>query len=158
MRTLIEPIVQDHGLELLDVERHQGRAPWRVRVVIDSPAGDGRVPVDRCAAVSREIAANLDATDAIPVAYQLEVTSPGLDRALTREKDFAAACGSAVKLETRRPIDGRRRFRGELIGFADGTATVAVDGEPVAVPFAEIARARIVYQFTRADFAASGGE
>lgn len=153
MRALIEPIVAEHGLELVDIERTQGRAPWTLRVVVDTPEGDGRVPVDHCAEVSRQVGAALDASDVIPVRYNLEVSSPGLDRRLAREKDFSAACGKVVKLETRRPLAGRRRFRGRLVAYADGVATVEVDGEPVAIPFAEVARAHTVYEFTRDDFA-----
>jgi ribosome maturation factor RimP len=157
MRNLIEPIVVDHGLELVDIERHQGRPPWTVRVIVDTPSGDGRVPVERCADVSREIAAHLDATDAIPVRYQLEVSSPGLDRVLAREKDFAQACGREIKLETKSPQDGRRRFRGRLLAFDDGALRLAVDGAEVSIRFDEVARARAVYEFTRADFAHRNG-
>jgi ribosome maturation factor RimP len=152
MRELIEPIVTGHGLELVDVERHQGRAPWRVRVIVDTPAGDGRVAIERCAEVSREIAVNLDASDAIPVAYTLEVSSPGFDRVLAREKDFERALGSEVKIETRAPIAGRRRFKGKLTAFGSGAASVAVDGQDYRIPFAEVARAHKVHQFTPADF------
>jgi ribosome maturation factor RimP len=152
MRDLIEPIVTGHGLELVDVEQHQGRAPWRVRVIVDTPAGDGRVAIDRCAQVSSEIAVNLDATDAIPVAYNLEVSSPGFDRVLAREKDFERALGSEVKIETRAPIGGRRRFKGTLTAFAEGAASVVVDGRGYSIPFAEVARAHKVHQFTPADF------
>ena len=153
MRALIEPIVTEHGLELVDVERRQGRAPWLVRVIVDTPTGDGRVPVDRCAEVSREIGIHLDATDAMPVRYQLEVSSPGLDRRLAREKDFSAARGREVRVETRVPLEGRRRFRGALESFEDGVARLRVDGHPVEIPFSQIARAQVVYEFTRADFA-----
>lgn len=153
MRALIEPVVEDHGLELVDVEHSRGRAPWTVRVIVDTPSGDGRVPVERCAEVSREVSAVLDAADAIPVRYNLEVSSPGLDRVLAREKDFAAACGREVRIETRQPIAGRRRFRGLLQGFEGAVATLEVDGARVAIAFADVARARTVYQFTREDFA-----
>jgi ribosome maturation factor RimP len=153
LRRLIEPIVEDHGLELVDVEFSRGRPPWRLRVVVDSRAMDGRVPVDRCADVSREIGARLDAADAVEVRYMLEVTSPGFDRVLAREKDFAAACGTEVRLETRHPIDGRRRFRGRLAAFAGGTLQLQVEGHDVAIPFAEVARAHSVHEFTREDFA-----
>jgi ribosome maturation factor RimP len=136
----------------VDVEQHQGRAPWRVRVIVDTPAGDGRVPIDRCAQVSSEIAVNLDAMDAIPVAYNLEVSSPGFDRVLAREKDFERALGSEVKIETRAPIGGRRRFKGTLTAFAAGAASVVVDGRGYSIPFAEVARAHKVHQFTPADF------
>jgi ribosome maturation factor RimP len=157
MRTLIEPIVQDHGLELVDVEQRRGRAPWLLRVIVDTAEGDGRVGVDRCAELSRELSAGLDAADAVPVSYRLEVSSPGLDRVLAREKDFAAACGREVRLETRAPRDGRRRFRGRLLAFGDGVAHLAVDGREVAIPFADVARAQTVYEFTREDFAARAG-
>lgn len=152
LRRLIEPVVEDSGFELVDVAIARGRPPWSVRVTIDTRAGDGCVSVERCAAVSREIGTNLDAADAIPASYRLEVSSPGLDRVLAREKDFAAACGSEVKLETRRPLDGRRRFRGLLVSFAGGSLMVEVDGRGVEIPFAEVAKAHTVYQFTRADF------
>lgn len=153
MRALIEPIVAEHGLELVDVERIQGRAPWTVRVVVDTPEGDGRVPVDLCAEVSRHVGAGLDALDLLPVRYMLEVSSPGFDRRLAREKDFVAACGQEVKLETRVPLEGRRRFRGRLVGFAGGVVSLEVDGSIVEIPFADVARARTVYEFTREDFA-----
>ena len=157
MLTWIEPILADHGLELVDIERHQGRPPWTLRVIVDTPSGDGCVPVERCAEVSREVAAHLDATDAIPVRYQLEVSSPGLDRVLAREKDFARACGREIRLETRAPRDGRRRFRGRLLSFESGVARLSVDGGEVSIAFDEVARARTVYEFTREDFAQRHG-
>ena len=155
MRSLIEPIVQDHGLELVDVERRQGRAPWQLRVVVDNASGDGRVPVERCADISREIAVGLDAADLVPVRYNLEVSSPGLDRTLAREKDFAAACGQQVKVETCAPIEGRRRFQGELSSFVNDVAEIQVDGVALSIPFSDIKKARKLYQFSREDFSAS---
>jgi len=157
MRAMIEPIVADHDLELVDIERRQGRPPWGVRVIVDTHEGDGRVEVDRCAELSREIGAHLDAHDTIPVAYQLEVSSPGLDRVLAREKDFAAAVGREIRLETRAPLDGRRRFRGQLVGFDGGEARLAVDGVEHCIPFAAVAKANAVYTFSKADFAKSKG-
>lgn len=153
LRDWIEPVVEAHGLELVDAELHRGRAPWTLRVVVDTPAGDGRVPVERCAAVSRELGTHLDARDAIPVRYRLEVSSPGLSRVLAREKDFRAACGADVALETRRPVEGRRRFRGRLLGLEAETLRLEIEGAEVRVPFAEVAKAHTVYRFTREDFA-----
>jgi ribosome maturation factor RimP len=152
LRALIEPVVEYAGFELVDVLVTPGSPPWLLRVTIDTIAGDGRVPVERCADVSREIETQLDATDAIPMSYRLEVSSPGLDRVLAREKDFAAACGQQVKVETRRPVNGRRRFRGQLLGFDSGIARVAVDGSEFGVPFDEVSKAKVIYEFTRADF------
>jgi len=149
LRELIEPVLRDHGFELVDAELARGM----VRIVIDTQAGDGRVPIDHCAAVSRELETCLDAEGIVPLPYTLEVSSPGLDRVLAREKDFRAACGREVKIETRRPLDGRRRFRGELVSFEGGRACVRVDGVAIEIDFAEVAKARQVYQFSSADFA-----
>jgi ribosome maturation factor RimP len=157
LRSLIEPVVEDAGLELVDIAVTRGRPAWDLKVTIDTTQGDGHVPVDRCAAVSREIETNLDAADAIPSAYCLEVSSPGLDRMLAREKDFAAACGCEVKVETRRPLDGRKRFRGILERFDAGVAHLRVDGQEYAVPFADVARAHTIYSFTSEDFASETG-
>ena len=154
--SLIEPIVQDFGFELVDVALHRGRSPWQLRITLDTPQGDGRVPVERCAEVSREIGTQLDAADWAPCAYRLEVSSPGLDRVLAREVDFARACGSEVSVETRRPLDGRRRFRGTLLAFEADVARIRVDGSDFEVPFAEVAKAKSIYRFTSADFGDKG--
>lgn len=153
LRELVEPVVTEHGLELVDVELPRANGGV-LRVTVDTTSGDGRVPIDLCAAVSREVGTNLDAADAVPGRYRLEVSSPGLDRVLAREKDFAHAAeqGAEVKIETRRPLDGRRRFRGVLVGFEADVARVDVDGEEIRIPFAEVAKAKTIYQFSRADF------
>jgi ribosome maturation factor RimP len=153
LRLLIEPVVADAGFELVDALLTRGRAPWLLRVTIDTPEGDGRVPIERCAAVSRELGSQLEAADAIPVSYRLEVSSPGLDRLLAREKDFERACGSEIHVETRRPLDGRRRFRGLLLAYEGGALRLRLDAGEIAIPFAEIAKAHRIYRFTRDDFA-----
>ncbi|MDJ0786546.1 MAG: ribosome maturation factor RimP [Myxococcota bacterium] len=150
----MEPIVRDHGFELVDVDQRRGRAPWAVRVIVDTESGDGRVGVDACARLSREIGTHLDAGDVIPSRYNLEVSSPGLDRVLSREKDFQAAIGSRIKLDTRTPIDGRKRFTGVLVSFVGDVACLEVDDGEVEVPFADVSRANRIYEFTRDDFAA----
>jgi len=158
LREVVEPIVLGHGLELVDAEVVRGPGGPVVRVVVDTPSGDGRVPVDRCAEVSREVGTGLDAEGELGSGYRLEVSSPGLDRLLAREKDVRAACGREVRIETRRPLAGRRHFRGRLLGFEAGVLQVSVDGREHAVPFAEVARARQVYEFTRDDFGAKAGK
>lgn len=154
---MIEPVVEDAGFELVDVKVTRGRPPWLLRVTIDRPEGDGRVSVEQCARVSREVGSQLDAADAMAASYRLEVSSPGLDRQLGREKDFAAACGCDVRIETRAPVEGRRRFRGLLRSFEAGIATVEVDGRAIGIPFDQVARANTVYKFTRADFTVDSG-
>jgi len=139
---VVEPIVRDHGLEVVDAGVSRGRGRARVRLVVDTPQGDGRVLVDTCARVSREVGHGLDAADLIGGAYLLEVTSPGIDRVLARELDFARVVGRRVEIETREPIDGRRRFKGRLERFEADVAHLELDGKAVAIPFEKVARAR----------------
>jgi ribosome maturation factor RimP len=138
----IEPVVSAHGLEIVDASVRVGRGRGRVEVTVDTPAGDGRVTVDEVAAVSREIGHTLDATDVVEGSYVLEVSSPGVDRRLGREKDFSRAVGRKVEVETREPLDGRRHFRGELISFEGGRAQVETHAGRFAIPFEQIRRAK----------------
>jgi len=157
LRSLIEPVVMDAGFELVDVTLRRGRPPWLLRVTLDTPSGDGRVPLDRCADVSREIETQLDVADAIESSYRLEVSSPGLDRVLAREIDFERAQGSEVSIETRQPLDGRRRFRGRLLAFDGESASVSVDGAEFRIPFSDVSKAKAIYEFSSADFAGGAG-
>jgi ribosome maturation factor RimP len=157
LRALIEPVVDGTGFELVDVQLARGGKPWTLKITIDTPECDGRVSVDSCAAISRELGSQLDVADAIEAGYRLEVSSPGLDRPLAREKDFASACGREVQIETRQPISGRRRFRGVLLRFEEDVAAIEVDGNEVEICFAEVSKAKTVYQFSRADFVGRTG-
>jgi ribosome maturation factor RimP len=150
---LVEPIAADYGFELVDAELQRGQ-PGLVRITVDNSDGDGRVPVDSLATLSREIETQLDAAEWMVDSYRLELTSPGLDRVLGREKDFSAACadGSEVKIKTRRSLDGRRRFTGVLIAFEARTVRLASDSGELSIPFDEIEKANTVYKFTSADF------
>ena len=103
LRALIEPVVEDHGFELVDVVVTRGAGSAAIRVTIDRVEGDGLVPVGVCADVSREIESQFDAGEAVTENYRLEVSSPGLDRTLAREKDFAAACKQAENGTLLRP-------------------------------------------------------
>ena len=153
LQALIEPIAAEHGFELVDVEVQRGH-PGMLRITVDNPNGDGRVPVGGLARLSREIETQLDAADWMESSYRLELASPGLDRVLSREKDFAAACasGSEVKIRIRRPQDGRRRFTGVLVGFEAGMVRLQSDGGEFAIAFDDIEQANTVYKFTSADF------
>ena len=158
LRRVVEPVVRAHGLALVDVVQRRGPAPWLLRVIVDTLAGDGRVPVEACARLSRELGVHLDAGELLTARYELEVSSPGLSRTLARERDFEAACGKQVKLETRAPIAGRRRFQGQLLAFENGRVRLlpsdaGTDADAVEIPFDEIARGREVYEFRREDFA-----
>jgi ribosome maturation factor RimP len=142
----IEPVVEAHGLELVDIAQgSSGRG--RLVVTVDTPSGDGRVTVGECAAVSRELSHLLDVEDVVPGSYVLEVTSPGVDRVLGREKDFARVVGRKVSVETREPLDGRRHFRGELLAFGGEGAQVQTESGPIRIPFKAISRAQAFFPF-----------
>jgi ribosome maturation factor RimP len=126
---------------------------------VDSREGDGRVPIERCVVISRETETLLDGDDAMPGAYRLEVSSPGLDRVLGREKDFSAVIGQEVKLRTKRPIEGRKRYRGRLLSVQSSTETeesavleLKIDGVLACVPLDEVEKANAIYEFTSEDF------
>ena len=152
---VIEPVVRAHELELVDVERSgvPGRG-LRLRVVLDTPEGDGKVTVGDCSKVSRELGHGLDASGAMRSAYVLEVCSPGVDRILGRWSDFERAVGSEISVQTRAPLDGRRRFRGELLSCAEQVIDIRLpEGPEVRIPFAEVAKAKAYYG---GDFKAKG--
>jgi ribosome maturation factor RimP len=144
---VVEPVVRSHGLELVDAALGHGPTRALIRVVLDTPQGDGRVRVDECAAVSREIGHGLDVSEFLGGAYTLQVSSPGVDRHLGREIDFERVVGREVALETREPRDGRRRFKGELVAFDGVTATLRVEGRELCIPFADVERAQAFYPF-----------
>jgi len=157
LRILIEPVVDDAGFELVDVLLARGGKPWTLRITIDTPECNGRVSVDSCATVSREIGSQLDVADSMKAKYRLEVSSPGLDRPLAREKDFTAACGREVQIETKQPIAGQRKFRGVLVRFEDLVAVIDAGKSEVEIPFADVLKAKAIYQFSRADFVSRAG-
>ncbi|MFC3119131.1 ribosome maturation factor RimP [Jhaorihella thermophila] len=107
------PVIEDMGFELVRVRLMSGKATT-LQIMADRP--EGGIEVDDCAEISNAVGAVLDVEDPILDAYTLEVSSPGIDRPLTRLKDFEAFEGYEAKIETNQPIDSRRRFRGVLAG------------------------------------------
>jgi ribosome maturation factor RimP len=106
---------------------------------------DGRpMTVDDCAEISRNVSAILDVEDPISGAYTLEVSSPGIDRPLLRPRDYERFSGHQAKIELLEPVDGRRRFRGRILGRDGDTVRLEVDDDIVELPIARIARAKLV--------------
>jgi len=128
-----------YDLVALDFVREHG---WILRVYIDRPEG-GNVGVDDCARASRDISTALDVADLIHMPYSLEVSSPGLDRPLRREKDFARFAGKRARLKLREPVDGRRNFAGTLKGVEDGRVAIECDGQTFKLPLADVAKANL---------------
>ena len=105
---------------------------------------DAPMTVDDCTRISRSVSALLDVADPIDDAYMLEVSSPGLDRPLTRPEDYERFAGFEARIELGRPLDGRKRFRGRLIGRDDSHVRLVGDGGEVRLPLADIAKAKLV--------------
>jgi len=141
VRALAEPILTDRGLELVEVEFQREARGWILRLYIDRPGG---VILDDCQKVSEELGDHLDVANVIDFPYHLEVSSPGLDRPLTRDADFVAFAGKAARITTREPIEGQRNFRGRLAGLVDGAVLLDLaDGRQVRIPRGLIAKARL---------------
>ena len=154
---LIEPTLESMGYDLVRVRLSGGRSPT-LQIMAERRDQAG-MTVEDCADISRATSALLDVEDPIEGAYTLEVSSPGIDRPLVRPKDFERFAGFDVKIETRVPIGGRRRFTGTLLGMdgEDSRLSVSEDAETadVSVPFVEVHKAKLV--LTDALVAAAAG-
>ncbi len=124
--SIIEPVIEGMGFELVRVRLMGGKSKT-LQIMAERP--DGGIDVDECAAISTAVSAILDVEDPLEDAYTLEVSSPGIDRPLTRLKDFEAWEGYEAKIETTEMIDGQRRFKGELQGVEDGEILIEIDGQ-----------------------------
>lgn len=138
---LIEPAIEDEGLELVRV-RISGQ-PKTLQIMVEKP-DYAHTDVDDCARASRAVSVLLDVDDPITDNYQLEVSTPGIDRPLTREKDYAQFAGHLAKLETKELIEGRRRFKGTLMGVEDGAVTIDCEEFEAVIAFENIARGKLL--------------
>jgi ribosome maturation factor RimP len=144
LHVLIEPVVDAMGFELWGVDYISQGKHSRLVIYIDHESG---VSVDDCADVSRQVSAVLDVEDPIAGKYQLEVSSPGLDRPLFTLGQFERYTGHVVSLKLRVPFDGRRKFQGLLAGVEGDEVLLQLDGEEYCFPVEGIEQARVVPQF-----------
>jgi len=143
IKALVEPSLVAMGYELVRVLL-QGQQQQVLQIMAERIDRVG-MSVDDCAAISRSVSAILDVEDPIPGAYSLEVSSPGIDRPLTRAQDYERFAGFEAKVETSRPIDGRKRFRGRLQGIdKDGMVRLEVEAAQVVIPLVDIHRCKLV--------------
>jgi ribosome maturation factor RimP len=159
--SLIEPPIEGAGLELVELQWNRETEGWVMRVFIDRPEGPKLpggagaqgadsvfqplyVSHEDCEAVSRDLSATLDVADTIHHAYRLEVSSPGLDRPLRRERDFARFAGQEAKIRTTDPVEGRRNFSGVLSGASDGKVQIDCEGRSYQLPLDSIVRANLI--------------
>lgn len=141
---LLEPLVEQLGYELVDIEWASAPRSGLLRIYLDLPAGrEGHIGIEDCETVSREVSALLDVEDPLPGAYTLEVSSPGFDRVLRKPAHFRRFVGERVWLELQLPRDGRRRFTGTLVRATDTGVELEVDGQSVLVAFTDIGKARL---------------
>jgi ribosome maturation factor RimP len=139
--TLIRPVIEGSGFELVDVafRRESGRRV--LRIVVDR---DGGVDVDTIAELAEKVSRRLDVEGFAPGPYALEVSSPGIERTLKLPRDYARRVGDMVKVKTTAPVDGRTNIAGELVSADDDGIVVAAGGGELRVRYVDIASARTV--------------
>lgn len=140
LRSLIEPILEPEDIELIDLEFKMERGAWVLRLYIDTPGG---VSLKHCELVSRQVGAMLDMEDPVEHRYTLEVSSPGINRILRREKDFVQYAGSPVKMKTRRKLEGKRNFQGILMGMNGAMIVLDVGGKRMEISPEDLEHARL---------------
>ena len=142
VRHLIDGPLMEMGYDVVRVLLSGGSRP--VLQIMAERRDDASMTVEDCSAISHTVSLLLDAEDPIAGKYALEVSSPGIDRPLTRPKDFERFAGFEVRLETREPVNGRRRFRGRIKGLNDGIVAVATDDGEAEVPLDAVVKAQLV--------------
>ncbi len=142
--TLLTPIVERFGVEIYDIEYLKEGSDWYLRVYIDKPEG---VNINDCENVSRALSDELDREDFIQDAYILEVSSPGLGRALKKDKHLEKSLGEEVEIKTYKPIDKCKEFQGILKAYDNDTITITINEEEKIFARAEIAIIRLALDF-----------
>lgn len=138
------PILDELGYELVDLEYVKGGSNWYLRIYIDKPGG---ITIDDCQKASEMISDKLDEIDPIPHNYFLEVSSPGIDRPLKKDKDFERYKGHKVDVKLYRPIKGAKKFTGELVGLENGNILIRVDGSIISFIKDEVAVVKLAVEF-----------
>ena len=141
---LLSPIVESNGFELVDVEYVKEAGNWYLRGYIDKPGG---ITVTDCETVRRACSDRLDEDDFIEDSYIMEISSPGLDRPLKKEKDFARSIGKLVEIRTYRPIEKQKEFCGELTAYDNNSVTIDEEGTPRTFDKKDIALVRLAIDF-----------
>jgi len=145
LRESIQPVLDHMGRELVHIEFTGGHGGRILRLYVENREGAG-INVDELSEVSRDVGAMLDVEDIIPGSYRLEVSSPGLDRPLGKIEDCSRFAGETASIQTRQPLDGRRRFKGVLKGAEGGNVLVELDGNTVKIPWDTVKKANLIGQ------------
>jgi len=140
IKELLEPLLYEKNLELFDIEFKALGSKEILRVFIDKEQG---VTVNDCAQISRELGRLLEVHDVIPGPYTLEISSPGLTRALKKPSDYLRYKGKTVKIKTLEDIEDRKVFKGTLLDFVDETVSLQTDGVNYLIPYKNIEKANL---------------
>ena len=140
MERLAEPLLKTEGVRLIDVEYRREPKGRVLRVFIDKQGG---VTLDDCAVISNQLGDILDAKMDCHEPYHFEVSSPGIDRPLTKPKHFVNFEGRRAVVRTNRPVEGESCFKGVLAGYSEGMVRLVVDGRPVTIPYETIVKAHL---------------
>lgn len=144
IEALVEALLKAEGLELVDLEFRKEARGWVLRIFMDKPGG---VTLDDCSDLSREIGDQIEVNEVIPHSYTLEVSSPGLDRPLKKEKDFLRSIGKLIQLSTKVPLEGQTFFKGILLDFqGSGILRLAENKKTWEIPADHITKARLVFE------------
>jgi ribosome maturation factor RimP len=139
---MIEPSLTAMGYRVVRVMLTAGRRA--TLQVMAERIDDALLTLDDCTLISHSVSALLDVTDPIPGAYTLEISSPGIDRPLVRPEDYNRFSGFEARIELSAPVDGRKRFRGRLLGTVEGDICLATEAGETRLPLAAVARAKLV--------------
>lgn len=142
IETLLTPLVEQESAEIVDLRYAKEGPRWVLRVYLDK---EGGITLDDCAHFSERIGSFLDSSKAIERSYVLEVSSPGLDRVLRKERDFQRFAGKKVKVRLKAPENGQRNFYGTLVGFENGKVVTEASGERSEFLLSAIDEARLDY-------------
>lgn len=143
VENLVQDIVTGSAIELVDVEYVKERE-WYLRVFLDK---EGGIEIEDCHWVSEQVEAKLEELDPIKESYYLEVSSPGLDRALRKDRDFVRHIGDKIEIKTFKPINGEKKFVGVLKCLNDGNISIDVDGTEVNIPRDQTSQVRLYLDF-----------
>lgn len=141
---MVQPYLDEHGFELVDVEYVKEGSNWFLRVFVDK---DGGIDIDDCGLISEYLSQKLDENDPIPTAYFLEVSSPGAERPLKKKEDVAKSVGKNVFVTVYEPINGLKEFEGKLESFDNEELVIQTVKKQHVIPYAKVASARLAIIF-----------
>lgn len=144
VREIAEPILEREGMDLVDIEYQREKQGWVLRVYIDKPGG---VSVEDCALINEKLGRELDFYDPIPHSYILEVSSPGLDRPLTKINDFKRNIGEKINIVLKESYEGKKSFEAKILGVEREEVILEVEGKVINFPVEKIHKAMLIVEF-----------